>query len=273
MAILKGTCNLTVLPSLDLSHAAGAFGAAFIAGAINSVAGGGTMISFPVLVALGLPPVIANATNTVGIWPGSLGSVYGFRQELGRVPRRMRWLLIPAAIGSIIGAYLLRHTPAQLFDHLVPVLLFFATFLFMIQAPVQRRLKSVEAAAHGGSRWMTIAVLCQLAVAVYGGYFGAGMSIMMLSVLSLIGMTDILEMSGMTSLLSLCINGIAGVYFAVSGLVSWPYVAAMAVGAIAGGYGAAGLARKIGKQMIRRFVILVGISITIWMAIKVAHGW
>lgn len=262
---------MTPLASLDFTHAAGAFAAAFIAGAINSVAGGGTMVSFPVLVGLGLPPVIANATNTVGIWPGSLGSIYGFRRELAKVPRLMRWLLIPAAVGSILGAYLLRHTPPSLFDRLVPVLLFFATFLFIIQAPVQRRLRSVEAAQHGGPRWMTVAVLCQFAVAVYGGYFGAGMSIMMLSVLALLGMTDILEMSAMTSLLSLCINGVAGVYFALSGLVSWPYVAAMAIGAISGGYGAAGFARKIGKVAIRRFVIVVGLSITVVMAIKVAH--
>lgn len=257
---------------LNLARAAGAFGAAFLAGAINSVAGGGTMISFPVLVFLGLPPIMANATNTVGIWPGSLGSVYGFRPELKRVPRFMRWLLLPAAAGGLIGAILLRVTPPRLFDHLVPWLLFFATVLFMIQAPIQRRLRSVEAAEHGGAGWRTLAILAQLAVAIYGGYFGAGMSIMMLSILALIGMTDILEMNGMTSLLSLAINGVAGLFFAFAGLVAWPFVLAMAAGATAGGYGAAGLARRIGKVMVRRFVIAMGLTIAVIMFIKVVRS-
>lgn len=257
------------MTTLDLPHIAGAFGAALLAGSINSVAGGGTLISFPVLVFLGLPPVIANATNTIGIWPGSLGSLYGFRREFARIPRLMWWLLVPGAIGGIIGAVLLRVTPPHLFERLVPWLLFFATFLFIVQAPIQKRLRSVEAARHGGPGWMTVALVCQLALAIYGGYFGAGMSIMLLSVLALIGMTDILEMSAMTSFLSLMINGVAGTYFALSGLVSWPYVFAMAAGAVVGGYGAAGIARRIGKVLVRRFVILVGVTITVVMFFKV----
>lgn len=256
------------MTTLDFPRAAGAFGAAFLAGSINSVAGGGTLISFPVLVFLGLPPVIANATNTVGIWPGAVGSIFGFRRELAQVPRRMRWLLIPAAIGGIIGAVLLRVTPPHVFDRLVPWLIFFATLLFIVQQPIQRRLRSVEAAEHGGPGWMTVALLAQFALAIYGGYFGAGMSIMLLSVLALIGMTDILEMSAMTSLLGLAVNGVAGIYFAVAGLVAWPYVLAMVLGAMTGGYGAAGVARRIGKVVVRRFVILVGLVITGVMFIR-----
>jgi uncharacterized protein len=258
--------------TIGLLQVCGAFGAAFIAGAINSVAGGGTMVSFPVLMALGLPPIVANATNTVGIWPGSLGSVYGFRRELARVPARMRWFLVPAALGGLLGALLLRVTPAGVFDHLVPWLLFFATLLFLVQGTVQRWLGSVEAARRGNGAWMALALGLQLAVAVYGGYFGAGMSIMMLSVLAVTGMTDILEMNGMTSLLSLAINGVAGVTFALSGLVSWPFVAAMVVGAITGGYGAAGLARRVGKVMIRRFVIAVGLTLTAVLFLRLARG-
>lgn len=253
---------------IDLAHLSGAFGAAFLAGAINSVAGGGTMISFPVLVALGLPPVIANATNTIGIWPGSLGSMWGFRAELRRVNRRMFWLLIPALVGGITGAVLLRKTPPGVFDKLVPWLILFGTLLFIIQAPVQKALKSVQAAEHAGTGWMTCAIFAQLAVSIYGGYFGAGMSIMMLSVLGLIGMTDILEMASMTSLLACATNGIAGVLFAATGLVNWPFVAAMVAGALLGGYGAAGVARKIGKVAVRRFVISMGVVITLAMFVK-----
>lgn len=256
----------------DPSRLAGAFGAAFLAGAINSVAGGGTMISFPALIGLGLPPVIANATNTVGIWPGTVGSIWGFRRELAKVPHRMLWLLVPAAIGGGLGAWLLRSTPASTFEKLVPILLLAATVLFMVQGPIQRRLRTVEAARHAGLRWMTAAVVAQLAVAIYGGYFGAGMSIMNLSILGMLGMTDILEMNGMTSAVSLVINGVAGALFIVAGMVSWPYALAMTVGALVGGYGAAGIARKIGKKAVRTFVICVGLALAVVMAVKVARG-
>jgi uncharacterized membrane protein YfcA len=257
---------------VDAYHIIGAFLAAFLAGAINSVAGGGTMITFPVLIALGLPPIVANATNTVGIWPGSLGSIWGFRKELARTPRAMRWLLIPALVGGAAGAMLLRLTPPGVFDRLVPWLILFATVLFILQAPIQKKLKSAEAARKAGSGWMTVAIIAQIAVAVYGGYFGAGMSIMMLSILGILGMTDILEMSAMTSLLALCINGIAGLLFAQAGLVFWPYVLAMAAGAVVGGYGAAGVARKIGRTAVRRFVIFIGLSIAVVMFVRLARN-
>lgn len=247
----------------------GAFLAAFLAGAINSVAGGGTMISFPILLALGLPPLIANATNTVGIWPGSLGSIWGFRQELARVPKFFRWLMIPALIGGAIGAVLLRHTSSATFEHIVPWLLIFATILFIIQAPVRERLLKNLGASGRGHRVIVAAIILQLLVSIYGGYFGAGMSILMLTALGLMGLTDMLEMTAMTSFLSIAINGIAGVIFAISGLVYWPYIAVMAIGAVVGGYGAAGLARKVGKVAIRRLVIFVGITLSVVMFIKI----
>lgn len=229
------------------------------------------MISFPVLVALGLPPIVANATNTLGIFPGAIGSLWGFRKELARIPKLMRWLLIPAVCGSAMGATLLRLTSESTFEKIVPWLLLFATTLFIVQTPVQKWLRSAEAAQRPGARWMTIAVILQIAVALYGGYFGAGMSIMMLSILGLIGMTDILEMSAMTSLLSLAINGVAGLLFIFAGLIDWPYVIVMAFGAVIGGYGAAGVARKIGRTKVRRFVITVGLTIAIVMFARVAH--
>jgi uncharacterized membrane protein YfcA len=260
------------MTSIDGAHVLYAFAAAFVAGAINSVAGGGTMISFPALVALGLPPIVANATNTVGIWPGSVGSLWGFRREFSRIPKVMCWLLVPAFLGGAAGAMLLRMTPPGMFDRLIPWLILFATVLFTLQGPIQRRLGSVDAARKAGPGWMAVAMAVQVAVAVYGGYFGAGMSIMMLSILGILGMTDILEMSAMTSLLALCINGIAGVLFAQAGLVAWPYAFSMAFGAIAGGYGAAGLARRIGKAVIRRFVIFVGLAIAVAMFVRVIRS-
>src|SRR5580692_5939089 len=118
---------------LDFPHAAGAFGAAFLAGAINSVAGGGTLVSFPALIWVGLPSVTANATSTVAIWPGTLGGIWGYREELGGLSARSYLLIGPSVLGGLIGAMLLRLTPTHLFDRLVPVLILFATVLFMLQ--------------------------------------------------------------------------------------------------------------------------------------------
>jgi len=248
-----------------------AFVAAFLAGAINSVAGGGTLVSFPVLLALGLPPVVANATNTVGIWPGAFGSVWGFRREMRRLDRRVFWLVLPSLVGGLVGAILLRSTSSSDFEKVAPWLILFATFLFTIQASLQKFLQSSVSIQHHGSKWLIAAVLAQLCVAIYGGYFGAGMSIMSLSVLGLLGMTEMLEMSATTSLLSFVINGIAGVLFVVSGLVHWPIATAMALGALSGGYGATGVARRIGKVAVRRFVICVGMTISVALFLRLVR--
>jgi uncharacterized membrane protein YfcA len=251
--------------ALDPLHSAAAFVAAFLAGGINSVAGGGTLITFPTLMWLGLPSVAANATNTVAIWPGSLGSIWGFRRELARTSAKVRTLVIPSFAGGAIGATLLRLTPPGVFDRLVPFLILFATVLFTLQGAKRpdTRLQS---------RPFTAVVLLQLAVGIYGGYFGAGMGIMMLTALSLLGMTDILEMNALTSLFGMCINGIAAILFIWSHMVYWPFVLVMAVGAIIGGYGAAGVARRIGKKSVRRFVIGVGFTIATVLFVRLLRG-
>jgi len=246
-----------------------AMASAFLAGGINSVAGGGTLITFPVLMGLGLPAIVANTTSTVAIWPGSLGSMWGFRSEIRAIPPAMRLLAIPSILGGVLGAFLLRSTSAAAFERLVPFLILFATLLFTVQAPIQRRLKiAPHSGAPRGRKWMAGALLAQLAIGVYGGYFGAGMSIMMLTALAFMGMEDILQMSALTSLLSFCINGVASILFVASHMVVWPYALGMMVAAVVGGYAAAGLARKIGKVMVRRFVIAVGFSIATVLLIK-----
>ncbi|HVW86291.1 MAG TPA: sulfite exporter TauE/SafE family protein, partial [Bryobacteraceae bacterium] len=244
------------------------------AGGINSVAGGGTLVTFPTLMWLGLPSVTANATNTVAIWPGSLGSIWGFRRELGRTDPVMRWLVIPSFLGGAAGALLLRSTPPGVFDRLVPFLILFATVLFTVQAPIQRWLKRGLAHEHSHRTpgWFAGVLFFQFLVGTYGGYFGAGMGIMMLSALSIFGMTDILEMNALTSLFGLCINGIAAVLFIASGMIYWPYVLVMAIAAITGGYAAAGVARKIGKTAVRRFVIAIGYTIATILFIRMLRG-
>jgi uncharacterized membrane protein YfcA len=264
---------------LDLTHAAIAFGAAFLAGAINSVAGGGTLVSFPALIWLGLSSVTANATSTVAIWPGTVGSTWGYRRELRDAEPRFRILIVPSLVGGIAGALLLRWTPPAFFDKLVPYLILFATLLFMAQEPVQRKLKNTDGrqatkgdglshSSHESTRWMVGALLFQLAVGLYGGYFGAGIGILMLAALSILGLHDIHEMNSLKVVFGGTINGVAALYFIWARMVYWPDVLIMAVGAILGGIGGAGTARKIGRTAVRRIVIAIGFGMAVSLFIK-----
>jgi uncharacterized membrane protein YfcA len=256
------------MPGFKLSHGAIAFGGAFVAGMINSVAGGGTLVSFPTLIWLGVPSVTANATSTVAIWPGSLGAMWGYRRELRSAEPRMLALVAPSLVGGICGALLLRWTPPSIFDTLVPFLILFATLLFMVQEPIQRKLKTANAGAHGSRQWMIGAVLFQLLVALYGGYFGAGIGILMLAALSILGLTDIHQMNGLKNFFALCINGVAALYFIWANMVYWPDVVIMAIGAVAGGYGGAGAARKLGRTAVRRIVIGIGFGMALSLFVK-----
>jgi uncharacterized membrane protein YfcA len=252
---------------MDLLHGSSAFASAFAAGAINSVAGGGTLLTFPTLIWLGLNSVAANATSTVAIWPGSLGGMWGFRKDLRTADRRMLALILPSLIGGIAGALLLRFTPPSIFDAVVPFLILFATILFMVQETVQRIFKTGEA-RHESARWLVGAMAFQFFVALYGGYFGAGIGILMLAALSILGLTDLNQMNGLKNFFALCINGVAAIYFIFAHMVEWPYVLVMAVGAIAGGYGGAGLARRLGRTVMRRVVIGIGFAMALSLFLK-----
>ncbi len=229
-----------------------------MAGAINSVAGGGTLVSFPSLIWLGVPSVVANATNTVAMCPGSLGSAYGYRKEIGDAGPRMMALIVPSLLGGIIGAVLLKVTPPGTFDRIVPFLILFATILFLVQEPISRRLKSASPHAHQTYG----AIGFQFLVALYGGYFGAGIGILMLAALGIMGLTDIHQMNGLKNIFAGCINGVAAAYFILTGLVDWRYALVMVVGAIAGGYLGAGAARKLGRKVVRGIVVAVGLAMT-----------
>lgn len=234
------------------------FVAAFVAGAINSVAGGGTLLTFPALIWIGLPSVIANATSTVAVWPGSLGGMWGYRRDLRGLPAATYALIVPSLIGGLIGAVLLRMTPTDVFDRLIPLLILFATLLFMLQEPVQRAIRTTGKAHAGSKGWVIGAALFQFLVSLYGGYFGAGIGILMLAAFGIMGFTDIHQMNGLKAFLAICINGIAALCFIWMGMVSWPEALVMAVGAIVGGVWGAGMARRIGQKGVRRIVIAVG---------------
>ena len=243
------------------------FGSAFAAGMINSVAGGGTLLTFPTLIWLGVPSIAANATSTVAIWPGSLGSVWGYRSELRQIDRSL-WALAVPSLGGLLGAMLLFRTPTEVFDRLVPVLIFFATCLLAAQDAVQRRFDLSAIHTRARSPWLSWAMLFQAGVGIYGGYFGAGIGILMLAALSLMGHTDIQNMIAVKNVLAVFINGIAAIYFVVSGLVLWQDAAVMAVGAIVGGVGGAGLARRMGRAVVRRIILGIGFGMAFALLVK-----
>jgi hypothetical protein len=244
-----------------------AFGVAVVAGAMNAVAGGGSLISFPTLIWLGVPPIIANATNTTALVPGTLASVWGYRRELRGSDPRVFALLVPSIIGAIIGALLLYQTPSEVFDRLVPILILFATFLFMIQAPLQRRF-NLTALHEARSHWLSWTMLFQFFVGLYGGYFGAGIGILMLAALSMIGHTNIHQMNALKNILAACINAIAAAYFAWVGLVIWKIAAIMAVGAILGGMAGTALAQRIGQTAVRRVIVAIGFGMALTLMFR-----
>jgi hypothetical protein len=243
--------------------------AAIIAGAINSIAGGGTLISFPALVWAGRAPIIANATNTVALWPGSFAGMVGFRRELSTIRRWLLLLTIPSLAGGALGAWLLLRTPERTFERIVPLLIFIATILLAAQEFISKRLGTVARAHENPTPgWVVFVFVFQFAVAVYGGYFGAGMGILMLAALGLIGLTDLHQMNGLKNLLAICINGIAAIYFAISGAVVWRDGIIMAVGAIAGGYFGARVARRLGRKFVRVSVVVIGLVMTVAMFMR-----
>ena len=240
------------------------FAAALLAGAINSVAGGGTLLSFPALVWIGRNPIMANATNSVALWPGSFAGMLGFRRELATIQRWLLLLMIPSLIGGAAGAILLLHTSTKTFERLIPFLILGATLLLASQEMITRRFQPHQATRG----WMAFAFSFQLLVGVYGGYFGAGMGILMLAALGLIGLTDLHQMNGLKNLLAICINGVAAIYFAMSGAVLWREGLLMAVASIIGGYGGAKVARRLGRRFMRRFVVAIGLAMTVALSVR-----
>jgi hypothetical protein len=247
-------------------EAAVLFAAAFAAGAVNSIAGGGSLISFPALVWSGIDPVTANATNTISISPGALAAMLPFRRELRDMGPWLRLLGVPSIVGGGIGAFLLLATPERVFAELVPGLILLATAVFALQETVARGLRAeTSPRALAGpprlSRSPALAVGFQLAIAIYGGYFGAGIGIMMLASLGFLGLHDLHRMIGLRSFLGLCINGVASVYFAASGTVDWPAALVMTAGQIAGGYGGAAVARRVPRGAVRAAVVAIGVLV------------
>ena len=232
------------------------FFAATLGGAINSVAGGGSFVTFPALIFARIPAVPANATSTIALWPGSLASVLAYRRELGDVRRELLPMGIASLAGGLSGSLLLLRTSDRTFVLLIPWLLLFAAVLFSFGGSLAKRLKRDAGAP------LAMATVAQLAVSVYGGYFGGGIGIMMLAILSVLGMADIHRMNALKTLLGALINGVAVVAFVVAGAVAWAPAAVMIAGGITGGYAGASIARRVDPQHVRRLVLAVAWTMT-----------
>jgi uncharacterized membrane protein YfcA len=241
------------------------FLAAFFAGVVNSIAGGGMLLVFPMMIWLGLDPKVANATCTVALVPGLFGGLFGYRRTMDDSSIILMRLGAVSLVGGGIGAWLLIKTPSPTFARLVPFLILFATLLFMVQGPVNRwlRLPSVESESTRQS-WIIVMVI-QFFSAMYGGYFGAGNGILMLAAMGLIGLRDIHRANGIKNFLGICINGIAVFSFSIAHMVSWPRALWMAIAATIGGYVGASAAQKVGGVIIRRTIVVIGFVITIVM--------
>jgi hypothetical protein len=278
---------------------------AMLAGAVNSVAGGGTLLTFPTLLwVLHNNGLVANATSTVALWPGQLSSLFGYRKEIGQNRDTIAIMAIPSLLGGGIGAILLLNTSSSAFARIVPFLILLATVLFMVQEPLSRYLKRKSLPEPAGDKTDSSAIVpagarissspvarpamrtfqvmaFQLLVAVYGGYFGAGIGILMLAALGFLGFSNIHTMNGIKNINGLCINAVAITLFVFghtlpgngvgahhNSLIDWPIAALMTLGSIVGGYTGAGAARRIGQKNVRRIIIFIGFALTLSLLIK-----
>ena len=249
---------MTLIEALSLAAAACA------AGMINAIAGGGTLVTFPALLFFGTTPIVANATSTLALVVGTAGSLWGFRRQLAAVKTWMRRFVPVSVLGGWLGSVLLTRTSDETFAALVPYLILFATVLFFAQGAF-RRLAVVEAEtvrqSHGG-RAVWVAIIFQFAVALYGGYFGAGIGILMLASLGFLGLSDIHEMNGLKAVLGSLINLVAAIWFVISGLIDWPRMGVMTVGALVGYSFGAHFSQRIPQKHVRHLITGIGFVIS-----------
>jgi uncharacterized protein len=252
---MMGTALPATVPPLTTGRDLLLVLAGAVAGIFNGVAGGGTLIAFPVLLGLGYPALTANVTNTVGIWPGYVGSAAAFRLEIGDQRARIRSLAPAAGAGAVVGAVLLLTTPSSDFARLAPWLVLLASALFAVQPLLVRRLGGGE---HHHQTRKVLLLGGTFLVSVYGGYFGAAMGIMFLAILGLALPDTLARTGGMRTILSILVNGIAAVVFVIHASLAWEAVALLAIGALPGGWIGSRAARRLPAPVLRVIVVLIG---------------
>ncbi|MCE2977720.1 MAG: sulfite exporter TauE/SafE family protein [Pseudanabaena sp.] len=245
------------------------FVAALLAGGLNGIAGGGSFILFPTLMFAGLPPIPANATNSIALLPGTLASAGAYRHEFSQDKRSLIHVCILGAIGGLVGAILLLRTPPTVFLRILPYLLLIATLAFAFSKNLTKWVESKQSQFANLKLLRSFSVtLLQLIVAIYGGFFGGGMGILFLASFALMGMTNINRMNAYKVMLTSCINAITVIPFVISGVILWQQGFIAAIGASIGGYISAYYAQKIAPILVRYFVIGVGTVLTIYFFIK-----
>ena len=234
---------------------------------MNAVAGGGSFVAFPALLFTGVPPIPANATNTLSLWVGTAVSGGAYRNRLNLPSRILLPLLTMSLLGGLAGALLLIKTPAHTFLRVIPWLMLGATLLFAFGRHLTGRV-SLGISHQASNAAIVGASFFELLVAIYGGYFGGGIGIMNLAMLAALGMTDIHAMNALKIVLVAVINGVAAVTFIVTGSIVWPQAVVMIVGAAIGGYSAAHYAQKLPQSLVRATVIALGLGMTIYFFLK-----
>lgn len=253
---------------MSVVEALGLAAAAFAAGAVNAIAGGGSLISFPALVGAGYPAKTANVTNTVALWPGYVGGSFGYRELLIPQRRTIALLSTSSILGAIAGSAILLSTPESAFEAIVPFLILFAALLLAVQTriaafvathrPHDRSTRAVPFELHAGV----------FVLAVYGAYFGAGLGILTLAILGIVLPDDLQRSNALKGVLSLVINAVAVVYFAAFGPVEWGPALLMAAAALGGGYAGARLARRLRPQLFRTAVVAFSIVVALVLLVR-----
>jgi uncharacterized protein len=236
------------------------FGVGMAAGAVNTIVGSGSLITFPTLLALGYPAIVANVTNTVGLVPGSLSGAVGYRRELGGQGARLRSLGVASFAGGLSGGILLLVLPGSVFRQIVPALILVACALIAFQPRLTRRL--AERGGHGqhGGPALFVAVF---ATGVYGGYFGAAQGVILVALLAIFIDDDLQRLNGLKNVLSVLVNGVAAILFALAADVAWDAAAILAAGAIIGGQVGAKIGRRLPQQVLRAVIVVVGTAVAI----------
>lgn len=241
------------------------FTAGFFGGVLNSIAGGGSFVTFPALLLAGVPPISANATNTFSSCSGYLSGAYALREELRRHKSELPGYVLISLFGGIAGAWLLMRTPAALFQDAIPWLLLFATLLFILGQHLNKALRRLATRhRHASAIGHLLLSLLLLAVCLYGGFFNAGLGIVILSYLALAGHTDINAMNGLKLLISSCVSLVAIALFIHEGAIAWREGIMVLSGTMAGGYMAARLSRQLAQAHVRALVILLSSGITVY---------
>jgi uncharacterized membrane protein YfcA len=236
--------------------------AGFLAGAVNAVAGGGSLISFPALLAVGYPGITANVTNQVAVLPGYVGGSVAYREELRGQGSRTAALAATSVAGAVLGAILLVVSPAEVFDRIVPFLILFSCLLLAAQPAISRRVR--PAGGGGETRSVRLHVM-QFAGSVYGGYFGAGLGIMLLAVLALSLADTLQRLNALKGLLSLIVGVASVAFFAIFESIAWAPALIMAVTSYAGGQVGVALARRLSAGVLRGLIVVFGIGVALWL--------